>query len=493
MRRHAFTLLELLVVITLIAVLAGMLFASGVISRERSGVKVAAAARGVERMLLDARNLAMTTGQPHAVVFHIENAGEGRVIRNKNPGDPHNFPGRHWCAIIGPYSPSLIFPKAHSGDSSGYLLFEGLPRIGRKFMTNQVTDFGSAQRLAATVERYQVGERFYLPPGARFLALGDAEDNLHQPNSTPVPTDASTYGITDWSVDTPTRTGVAGLSDTYPRPWFGFLKEDAGTWRLNPWGGYDPAIQGSGLDYECTTRYRQGGAYNRTPVVGSTNATVCTCGVETNRSTKTPAYNSLREEMQPCCDASQVGSPRPLVNGYWMDFMVVFLPNGRMREVSFYNRNALFSYQSNDGTVRDSINSSHPTTDRFNGRDDAIIVSVSEVTGGTSITIARDADPKLDDGIFPDPQKALDSLLPLYRITINHASGGVAVNRPFATIQRWLDDLEKDLPLAERRWASGWEYCAADDPSPHKIRVTGALTADMLRQHDPYPWIKPKP
>lgn len=488
--RQAFTILEMLVVITIIAIFAGLLFSSGVISRERSGVKVAAAARGVERMLLDARNLAMTTGQPHAVVFHIENAGDGKVLRNRSPGDSRGFPGRHWCAIIGPYLPSLIFPKAHSGDNSGYLLFEGLPRIGRKFMTEQVADFGSAQRLAATVERYQVGERFYLPPGSRFLALGDAEDNLHRPNSTAIPTDASTYGITDWSVNTPTRTGITGLSETYPRPWFGFLHEAGGAWQLNPWGGYDPAIQGSGLDYECTTRYRSGAAYTRTPVSGSSNSADCTCGVVTTRTTQTPAVNSLREEMRPC---GLAGEARPLVQGSWMDFMVVFLPNGRMREVTFYNRNALFSYQSNDGAVKDTLNSSHPTTDRFNGRDDAIIVSVSEVTGGTTITIARDADPRNDDGVFPDPQKALESLLPLYRITVNHASGGVVVNRPFATIQRWLDDLEKDLPPADRIWSAGWEYCAADDAHPGKIRVTGALTADMLRQHDPYPWIKPRP
>lgn len=489
---RAFTLIELLVVIGIIATLSGLLMASGVISRDRNGVRVAAAARGVERLLLDARNLAMTSGKPHAVVFHIENAGDGRILRNRAPDDARSFSGRHWCAIIGPYSPSLVFPMAHSGDHSGSLLFEGLPRIARKFMTNQVNDFGSAQRLAETVERYQVGDRFYLPRGTRFLALGDAEDNLHNPSNTEIPTGSAVYGIHDWSVDTATRTGVAALSDTYPRPWFGHLIDDTGTWRLNAWGGYDTAIAGSGLDYECTTRYRSGGSLIRTPVVDSTNSALCTCGVETGRTAQTPAINAISEEMRPCCDAGQIGTPRPLVNGYWMDFMIVFLPNGRARSLSFHNRNALFSFGTNTSAGRDYVNSNHPTTDRFHGRDDAIIVVEHTVLGGATITIAKDASP-VDNGEYPSPQQALASLLPLYRVTVSDATGGVRVAKPFASITRWLEDQERDVPPAERIWAAGWEFCAATDPHPQKIRVSGALTVEMLQQRDPYPWIKPLP
>jgi prepilin-type N-terminal cleavage/methylation domain-containing protein len=490
---RAFTLIELLVVIGIIALLSGMVLGSSLIARDRPGVRVAAAARGVERMLLEARNLTMTRGQPHAVVFHIENAGSGRILRNGDPSDPRGFPGRHWCAIIGPYSPSLIFPMANSGDYSGSLLYEGLPRIGRKFMTYEVNDFGSSQRLAATVARYQVGDRYYLPRGTRFLALGDAEDNLHSPSNSLVPTGAPVYGVNDWSVGTATRTGVADLSDTYPRPWFGYLTNVSGSWKINAWGGYDTAIFGSGLDYECTNRYRTGTSLVRTPVVNSTNTALCTCAVETGRTTQTPAVNASNEEMRPCCDASQIGTPRPLINGYWMDFMVVFLPSGQARGIAFYNRNALFSFLTTTTAGRDLVDVGNPTFDRFHGRDDAIIVFERAVLGGTTITIAKDALPRDDAGSFASPEKALDSLLPLSRVTVSDATGGVRVIRPFASIGKWLEDQERDVPAAQRIWSSGWVFCDPSDPDPNKIRVSGALTTELLLQRNPYPWIKPKP
>ena len=432
-------------------------------------MRVAEAARGVERKLLEARNLAISIGQPHGVVFHIENAGSGIVMRNGDSADAKSFPGRHWCAIIGPAQVNDEIPRLTGGGTT-------------------------AQRLATSVEQSQVGERYYLPRGTRFLALGDAEDNLHNLGSTSIPFTSTAYTITDWSVDTGTRTGVVSVANsTYPRPWFGFLSGSGTTWKLNAWGGYDPTIPGSGLDYECSNRYRSGDPLVSVPVINSTNTVLCSCGVETGRSANTPAENQYTQEaMRPCADISQLGKPRPVINGYWMDFMIVFLPNGNARCMTLYNRNQLFSYSSAaTGPALRDIVSGTTNNLRFHGRDDGIIVLEHSVLGGAAITIAKDL--KESTNVFASPDKALASLLPLQRVVVNDVTGGVEVIRPFAGIQNWLNAQEHDIPLAKRVWTTGWEFCSANDTDPNKIRVSGALVVDLLTQHDPYPWIKPKP
>jgi len=466
---RGFSLIELLVVIAIIGTLAGIIFASGLITHDRIELRVAEAARGVERKLLEARNLAISVGQPHGVVFHIENAGSGIVLRNGDSGDAKSFLGRHWCAIIGPAQASDELPRLTSGGTT-------------------------AQKLAASTEQSQVGERYYLPRGTRFLALGDAEDNLHNLGSTSIPFTSTAYTISNWSVDTGTRTGVpSAANSTYPRPWFGFLSGSGAAWKLHAWGGYDPLIPGSGLDYECTNRYRSGDPLASTAIINSTNSVVCSCGVETGRPTNTPAENKYTQElMQPCADDSQLGKSRPLLNGYWMDFMIVFLPNGNARCMTLYNRNQLFSFATaTTGPALRDIVSGSTSNSRFHGRDDGIIVLEHSVLGGAAITIAKDT--KESNNVFPSPEKALASLLPLQRVIVKDATGGVEIIKPFAGIQSWLNAQERNIPLAQRVWTNGWEFCAETDADPNKMRVSGALVVELLTQHDPYPWIKPKP
>jgi hypothetical protein len=296
------------------------------------------------------------------------------------------------------------------------------------------------------------------------------------------------------SSTTATRTGVAALSNTYPRPWFGYLTETAGIWQLHPWGGYDTAIPGSGLDYECTTRYRSsGGSLVRTPVINSSNDVLCSCAAVVGRPTQSPALNALDEEMRPCCQATAVGTPRPLMNGYWMDFMITFLPNGQARGVAFFNRRYLFSFATNEASPKDSVKGGLPSNTHFHGRDDGIVVFERAVLGGTTITVAKDSLPQHDDGIFASPQQALSSMLPMRRVIVSDQTGGIRVLKPFATISKWLEEQESDVDPAQRIWTSGWEFCDASDPDPQKIRVSGALMEEFLQQHNPYPWIKPKP
>jgi prepilin-type N-terminal cleavage/methylation domain-containing protein len=477
--KRAFSLIELLVVITIIAIFAGLLFSSGVFTKDRAELRVSEAARGVERVLLEARNLSINTGKTHAVVFHIANAGDGKVLRNSDVADARSFEGRHWCAIFGPALES-----------------DEIPRIKGGYFMGRPERYGTAQRFASTVELAQIGERYYLPRGARFLALGDAEDNLHSSATAGLPrSNPNAYMINDWSVSTPARTGIASLNTSYPRPWFGYLQGSGSSWTLYPWGGYDPTIIGSGLDYECSQR----SGSQRNTITNSKNDQLCICGVVSSRTDRTPAKNNTLDEMRPCCDASQIGKERPLINGYWMDFTVVFLPNGKSRTMPFYNRMQLFSYASDVSTAggrtfpTDTIHTyDNPLGNgNLNGRDDAIIVFEEQPLGGTVITVAKDA--RTDGVTYASPQEAWKALLPVRRVIVNNATGGVTVNEPYATIQRWLDTQERGIALSDRIWANGYEFCAANDAHPQKIRVTNALTPEMLQQHDPYPWIKPKP
>lgn len=470
-RQSAFTLIELLVVLAIVAILSSMLFGAGALLRDKAALRVEDGARGVERRLLEARNRAITSRVATAVIFHIENAGSGRVIRAGSTEDARGFPGRHWCAIV---------PMGH--------------RFWGNALYSSPSENGSAQRYSAALERKQIGERYYLPRGARFLALGDVEDNLND-TSAARPLGTTAFVITDYSVGTKTRTGNSRLSDTYPRPYFGFLEEVAGLYTLHPWGGYDPAIYGSGLDYECTNR---AGSVSPVAVFNSTNAQLCTCWVDPADSTRTPAVNQMLEELRPCCDDSQIGKPRPLINGYWQDFMIVFLPNGQSRTLTFYSRTTLFSQPQSNSVATDrefpkkipNNSGGRPDTSSFRGRDDAIIHLELEAIGGTAITIARD--PEEDTYTFQGPQLALNSLMPMRRIIVNESTGGVRVIKPFASIQQWLDDIEEHVPADQRVWGGGFEFCSPADPHPDKIRVTGAVGPEMLLQRNPYPWIKPK-
>ncbi|MEK7413887.1 MAG: type II secretion system protein, partial [Planctomycetota bacterium] len=476
---RAFTLIELLVVIGIISILAGITMSSGMLSKGQAEIQVEQAANGVERMLLKARNLAITSGKPHCVVFHLENKGSGAILRNWDESDPKVFPGRHWCAIIGP--------------EKGYDL---LPRMSGAPESTKMGSRGSAQRFAATVQRAQIGEPFYLPRGTRFLALGDVEDNLHTPAVAQIPVDRAQYGIaaTAWSQDTPTRTGIAALSTTYPRPWFGYLTGSGSAYTMRAFAGYDTTIYGSGLDYECTYRganhdafqtgnpgrpgvFRWNDAQTAIPVTNSTNAALCDCWYTPSNAAQTPARNSAQEEMRPCCDATQIGTPRPVLNGYWMDFAIVFLGDGQARALTFYNRAALYSaWAWMDATglaapkkIAQPQYGAVTSNYVFHGRDDGIIYFAGDAIGGPSVTVAKDAPDDLTS--FTSPSIALKSLLPMRRIVVSEPTGAVRSIRPFASIQAWLDAIEVNVPTADRIWGNGWVYCAVTDGDANKIRV----------------------
>ena len=87
----AFTLIEMLVVISIMMTLSGMIFVS---YQKSSHDLVTADAISLQTVLQRARSLAMASGKAHAVSFHIENAGDGTVLKNAS-GNSEDFQGGH--------------------------------------------------------------------------------------------------------------------------------------------------------------------------------------------------------------------------------------------------------------------------------------------------------------------------------------------------------------------------------------------------------------
>ena len=81
---HAFTLFELIVVVGIMVMLSSMIFIPFSSTAKQA---VSESALELQSVLIRARSLALKTGKMHAVSFHIENAGDGSVLRNRFPDD----------------------------------------------------------------------------------------------------------------------------------------------------------------------------------------------------------------------------------------------------------------------------------------------------------------------------------------------------------------------------------------------------------------------
>ncbi len=338
--RRGFTLIELLVVMGIAALLAGMVVAVG--SRQARGPLVQLAAEQTAALLRRARTMAIANQVPYTVVFNIANApgSSGRVINNRTGG--------HWARIVKPAhlpaglgETAPLIPKEQYSYQNGsaprhptaggpsswwdtdwtYACTGGWDR--RSASGNTLATF------AEVVEDIRGGwasERLDLPSGkVRFLALGDSDEGprLYQERGHPKLAGSKHFGY--------------AYGDFYPRPWFGWWNQADG--RLYPWGGYDPNLPPvpaygetmpdsttySGLFYQG---FNETAATDVAALTRSLNPANRTYQVDWNGSGTISGADASRGP-EDAWHLLRQGEVRPLINGEWGDFAIVFKPNGQ--------------------------------------------------------------------------------------------------------------------------------------------------------------------
>lgn len=362
---RGFTLIELLVVIGIVALLAGMI--AYLPSSEKRHGNVRSAAEELAATLRAARSLAMQQQAVCGVAFNIRNGvgTSGRILNNRDGG--------HWYRIIGPSElQNGFYPKpsfTHNG--------------GGKYTRELSTVAGHLSEIQAS----WVGDRHILPPKkVRFLALTD------QDNGTKVdPT-------------TSAASSMRPFPPTYPRPWFGWW--DSSTRRLHAWGGYDSSIVDS-AGWSCSGFYYQG---TDGPITGSRNPS-------DRFTTWEGAGNGKR-----ILSADQ---GRPLVHGDWLDYVILFYPDGRTDQGSTFaaRYESLARKGAAGGAMTGGLAPYGDLGDLVGGTTAPnaawghLMSSYVEHTGVYAVTLCPDVDKDTD--VFPSAEAAFRSMWPMYRVTVN--------------------------------------------------------------------------
>lgn len=409
MLRRAFTLIEMLVVVSLIALLSSMIIFLYEDSAEDAVTKSALELKSV---LERARSLAMKTGRMHAVSFHIENAGDGSVLKNFSHIDDEEFPGRHWYCIIGPDFSTI-------GTTAGWSRDPRKIPVARNGQNGNLLSFYCLSDYIECMQDVQVGPRHYLLPGVRFLALGD-QDNLY------------------WKYN----------HKTYPRPWFGYYDDSEN--RLYPWGAWNPEIDAgfpfptTGLDYQgeddAPAYYAEYDTVINPPEVWGRIHPDATAPNQEYRDDDhddpasdyrgfTTGY--LGPDTWYLASSGSRKVPRPLINAYWGDYMILFDAKGTARSVTGEARKTFFE------AIKwySGRHSSRGTGDNFS-RNQMGIKDEVEDTGGFYITICRDIDDSeaiydqtnpttggLDFTRFRSVGDAYESITPYKRLFVWRATG----------------------------------------------------------------------
>jgi type II secretory pathway pseudopilin PulG len=398
--RLAFTLVELLMVLLILMFLFGLV--SSLLGKSTiHGNEVKAAADQLAAVLNHTRQLAMEHRSVYGVSFNIQNApgSSGAVLNNRSGG--------HWYRIIGPHDPSWLGGWSGVGGYNLPFLFDRQYWSHAPYPSDGTGDVELGGWLN-TIQHDFIGEKYVLPKGqARFLALLDEDNgNYYSPGS--------------------------HFAPTYPRPWFGdFLKiKGQANPRLYCWGGYDSgftAIRSGSEGFLSPQNINYSGFYyqgNDPPVIGCTNPV-------TRNIINDPAGTSATASMN--FSLLTKGDPRPLVNGDWLDCVILFNPDGTatmadwmgMRHqygftghasiydgLNFFNDNWNFNLTNlGPGDMCNYYHDGSPYNTRYENS------SYADVTGTYYFTIAGDA---TDDTVnFPNAQVALASMLPIYRVGVS--------------------------------------------------------------------------
>jgi hypothetical protein len=309
-------------------------------------------------------------------------------------------------------------------------------------------------------------------------------------------------------------------SPTYPRPWFGWW--DAATGRLHSWGGYDPSLkqarQSIGSTYFQNKIVVNGRAMSHSAfyyegfegeIAGCLNpedrlvlddqSTDPVTGLPTGINPNGGGYANSTDFTAPSPSYYTLlrkGEPRPLITARWLDFAVLFNPDGSVVTDWFRLRNA---YAYGVGLIKSEINGpSDPvsvawppyaqaisgvkiTNNPWIGHYPALACTVMDRTSGCMniwnmadasaqwpnaspaqreatdyvsrtgfywITLAPDAPDDTDT--YPSAQAALRTLAPMYRVGIS-PEGLVKVIRVASVLptDRSLNDFDTTIAGAD--------------------------------------------
>lgn len=439
MTRRGFTLVELIMVVAIVVFVMAMSFGSLRRSNREEDVRFAAEQFALFCSQTKARAVAQQV--PFGVAINIQNDpdGSGAVLNNRTGG--------HWYRAVGPY--------AYSAKAGRQVLVAGMNQ-GSIFWdsdSRKAADCSTFPELVEKLRSTWTGPKVTLPAKkVRFLALGDTDEG------------ARVHGTGD---------GDWGYVSTYPRPWFGYYDPVRAT--LFPWGGYDPALH-TAEPWRNFTGNRSAPNYTGFFYQGGGPA-MATC-----RNPDTRSYDVDWDHSNTIAGSSPIygpetgyalwrsGEPRPLVNGDWQDFIIVFLPDGRIYVPPFKTnrkrfKTGQFGYSSADNLANGVLDTTRAWSkvDGFaNGWNDSGwnyqtlgdnrwgYLETAEVghfdrhTGGYRITFAPDA--LTDQTAFPSVKEAMESIAPAYRVELSRQGGIRTFRVKSQRDDAWLDSVAGRTP-----------------------------------------------
>jgi prepilin-type N-terminal cleavage/methylation domain-containing protein len=469
MTPRGFTLVELIVVLAILVTLMGLV-AGSFPRHDLRHQAVKAAANELAATCRQARAMAVGRATTTAVVFHIENSpgSSGRVLNNRSGG--------HWYRLLGPRGATQSQGLYHRLSSTATTV-DNLPPMTGIVNSSKITGapYTLFQHAEFNASAWQ-GPSHVLPAGrVRFLALSDMD-----------------YG--DFGYNAAGRRRVASATPSFPRPWFGWY--DSGNGRLHGWGGWDPAIPGSGFYYWGHTGAGSYAVIDPEPV-GCRNPVDRRLDhwTEGQQAQGSSGSSSAQLPEIPASDARNIdllyaaGTPRPLINAGWRDVSLVFTADGMVEWGGTLPARHCKLFWNNYPALVPAVN--RGAAERSNGQasnsgviDDHAQAEMGNFdvdAGGWFITLAPDMLQDVDS--FPDANAALDSLMPMYRVFVS-VLGEVRVvqvsqvakfgsTSPWpAAAGDWAGQLATGFPRDRHLDASG---------KPVGSPISDFVTPDMLR------------
>ena len=477
-RHHlGFSLVELMVVVGLLVTLMGLAMALS--SGERKDSVVSGSAQELAAPLRQARSLALTRKGIYAVSFNIANpvGSSGKVLSNAKGG--------HWYRIIGP--DEFNATMANNGSPTIPLTVRA---VGGAAMPGLASD-KAVPPILSSITNSWVDDRHVLPAGkVRFLALTDQDNGSYMDDGDTFPA-------------------------TYPRPWFGWF--DTTKKRLYPWGGYDTdllmidqtavtyidnksrsfggkTISHSGYFFEGDDGQIIGSANSSDRWIYTDNSTTKD-GWYWHTSPPDPSSQDQPGGSAPATAANgwlllKAGEARPLINGDWLDFTLLFYPDGSVKQGPFLGLRAEFGrLYGVDTLFKDNLLKQLGPGDMCNQtggvwrsrREEA--TSYESRTGTWWITLAPDT---TDNDQFASAADAMRSLMPAFRVGINRL-GDVRVvkitnNSAGAVFETKITGSSWENKATTDQWLSSKLLVdrSSGRPVPLGMPVETFLTPEML-------------